>query len=89
MRPCGYVEALRGICGTKVLDIENTRFTTFTPIRSVCGADSILAAVQILTPGFSGWMWVGAESGVVVLKTMSCLESSNDEKVEDYNARNA
>src|ERR1700691_917672 len=67
--PRASVQALRGICGTKALDIESTRFTTFTPTGSVCGRDSILAAAQMLTSGFSSGMWVGMESRVVVLTT--------------------
>jgi hypothetical protein len=64
------------------------RFTTFTPARSVCGGDGILTAAQILTPGLSSAMWVGVESGVVVRRQPGCLEPGNDEKAEDYKARN-
>jgi hypothetical protein len=45
------------------------RLMTFTLTRSAGGGDGILAVAQILTPSLSGGMWVGVESGVVVLKT--------------------
>jgi hypothetical protein len=71
MRTRESVQALRGISPTNAFKTENIRFTTFTFTQNVCGADGILAAVQILTLGFSSGMCVAVESGVVALKTTS------------------
>jgi len=64
------------------------RFTALDLTHSGCCGDSILAAAQILTPGFSGRISVGMESGVAVLGPPGWLESSHTEKGENYNARN-
>ena|SRR5271154_1030086 len=52
LRVC--VQTLIGICRAKTLNIEIMRFTTFSLTRIVRDGDRILAAAQILTPGFSG-----------------------------------
>ena len=60
LRPRGSVQGPRGICGTKAYDIESMCFTALDLTHGICCGDSILAAAQILTPGFSrgcrlGW----------------------------------